>query len=490
MSQEFSFGTVESGPEKGDRKKEVASRGFASNFGVAFAANFGAMGMMAGLTLVLPKFLDEVNYGYWQLSVFYCLYAGYLTFGIAEGLYLRFGGRTFEDLDPKLVASHLVALQALLSGTAVGTVAATVFFVSDEARRAVIYVTVAATFFYLSRSFFTTVLQAVGRLDVYARSLLLERVLLIVACGILLAMGEREFLPFILADLATKAIGFLYTICVARHVAFRGLLPWLDAFREILTSFRGGIFVIVASISAVLVTGVVRFQIEVGFGIVAFAHVAIAFSLANMFQSVIASASMAAFPALKSMQQERYSYVYCSSHRLISPFLLLLLMAFLPLAWLLEWWLPSYEASVTYLAAMFPMVIFETKSRVLATPMLNALRREKLTTIVNLFVLLLAFFLTWYTVYVQEDILLATLSVTVLLAIRSLLLEFSVARVLGTRIPSSFLVDLVTVALFIWLFCFDMTFQWQVIFFGALLLWSLITGARSVRDFRSLGGGK
>lgn len=139
---------------------------------------------------------------------------------------------------------------------------------------------------------------------------------------------------------------------------------------------------------------------------------------------------------------------------------------------------------------MFPMVIFETKSRVLATPMLNALRREKLTTIVNLFVLLLAFFLTWYTVYVQEDILLATLSVTVLLAIRSLLLEFSVARVLGTRIPSSFLVDLVTVALFIWLFCFDLTFQWQVIFCGALLLWSLITGARSVRDFRSLGGGK
>ena len=69
------------------------------------------------VTLVVPKLIGIEEYGYWQLYLFYSSYIGFLHFGWNDGIYLKYGGKEYNDLDKRLFFSQfymLVSLQLLL----------------------------------------------------------------------------------------------------------------------------------------------------------------------------------------------------------------------------------------------------------------------------------------------------------------------------------------------------------------------------------------
>ena len=51
------------------------------------------------LVLFVPKILGVKEYSYWQLYLFYASYVGFFHFGWADGVYLKFGGKKYEELD-------------------------------------------------------------------------------------------------------------------------------------------------------------------------------------------------------------------------------------------------------------------------------------------------------------------------------------------------------------------------------------------------------
>lgn len=51
------------------------------------------------LVFIVPKALGVREYSYWQLYTFYVTYTGFFHFGWADGIYLKFGGKKYEELD-------------------------------------------------------------------------------------------------------------------------------------------------------------------------------------------------------------------------------------------------------------------------------------------------------------------------------------------------------------------------------------------------------
>ena len=75
--------------------------------------------------LVVPKFIDEYQYAYWQTYALYVSYVGLLHFGIIDGLVLRYSQFDYDQLDRKTVRGQFnilfftdVALAVLASGYA------------------------------------------------------------------------------------------------------------------------------------------------------------------------------------------------------------------------------------------------------------------------------------------------------------------------------------------------------------------------------------
>lgn len=71
------------------------------NFSYTLTSNIIAFLISALVTFIVPKVLGVENYSYFQLYLFYVSYTGFLHFGWADGIYLRYGGKYYEELDRK-----------------------------------------------------------------------------------------------------------------------------------------------------------------------------------------------------------------------------------------------------------------------------------------------------------------------------------------------------------------------------------------------------
>lgn len=72
---------------------------FIKNLFAAFLAQGISLLVSVFMSFIIPKILGVTQYSYWQLFIFYSGYVGFFHFGFNDGLYLRLGGKKFEELD-------------------------------------------------------------------------------------------------------------------------------------------------------------------------------------------------------------------------------------------------------------------------------------------------------------------------------------------------------------------------------------------------------
>lgn len=62
------------------------------------------------LSFILPKVLGVAEFGYWQLYMFYSLYTMIFQLGLADGIYLRIGGKKYEEINLSILKSQYIIL--------------------------------------------------------------------------------------------------------------------------------------------------------------------------------------------------------------------------------------------------------------------------------------------------------------------------------------------------------------------------------------------
>ena len=85
------------------------------------------------LTLVVPKILGVEDYSYWQLFIFYSIYVGFFHFGLNDGIYLKYGGKDYDEVNHRLIGGQfgiLIITQVILA--AILTVFVNVYIIDDR----------------------------------------------------------------------------------------------------------------------------------------------------------------------------------------------------------------------------------------------------------------------------------------------------------------------------------------------------------------------
>nr|WP_318753425.1 hypothetical protein [Globicatella sp. PHS-GS-PNBC-21-1553] len=70
-----------------------------TNFSFVIISNLTNLLISSLAILIIPKVIGVREYGYWQLYAFYISYAGFFHLGWPDGIYLRYGGVEYENLD-------------------------------------------------------------------------------------------------------------------------------------------------------------------------------------------------------------------------------------------------------------------------------------------------------------------------------------------------------------------------------------------------------
>ena len=398
--------------------------GFISNIFNSMTVNASRIIITFVLTLVLPKFLGEADYSYWQLYLFYFTYLAYTSLGWCEGTYLKYGGDEYHSLPAKKMAGQFwtLAIYELFVNLVFSLV---VFvFVQDRIKVIILILAACSAILDILRYYLQMVLQATNQIKGYARIATCERVLFLLFSLLFLGLHKFEFVYFIYAELLARFLSLLLALASCKGIVF--VQP--ESIREIMTESKelisSGYKLLLAGVAGQLIVGTVRFAVEHKWGNLVFGKVSLALSMVNMIITFITAVSVVIFPMLKRMSEDKLMKVYKIIREVITTLLLCVLLMYIPMKAVLQIWLPQYEVSFKYLALLLPVCIYETRFTVLLSTYFKALRKERIQLKSNLTSMLISIGATMIVVYGVQNLDLAIVLIVVLMAFKSHYAEF------------------------------------------------------------------
>lgn len=167
---------------------------FIKNVVFAVGANMSQIMTTMVLTMIMPKIMTVQAYSYWQLYHFYTTYLQYSSLGWCEGLYIKYGGADYHELDRGALSSQVrgIVLHELIFAALFLCVVLPQ--VKGDLDRYVI-LTGAAAYMVLrvTRFQLQTILQASNRIVEYARAYSGERILFLILSAVCIIIGKKLF---------------------------------------------------------------------------------------------------------------------------------------------------------------------------------------------------------------------------------------------------------------------------------------------------------
>jgi O-antigen/teichoic acid export membrane protein len=462
---------------------------FIKNMSYTISSNLISLIVSTLVILIIPKLIGVEEYGYWQLYIFYSSYVGFLHFGWNDGIYLRFGGEEYKNLDKRLFNSQFIEL--LVSQVSIGIIIWlwSIIFVTDFNREFILQMVAIAIVLVNTRLMFFYILQATNRIQEFARLTMLDRIIYIMLIAIFLLFGIRDFKLLIFADLVGKFISLLFATLICKDIVFVRINGFYLTISEITKNINVGIKLMFANVASMLIIGIVRFGIERAWDVTTFGKVSLTLSISSMMMIFINAVGIIMFPILRRTNEEKLASIYTTMRDFLMVLLLGILIVYYPLKSVMAAWLPQYSESLLYMALVFPMFIYEGKMALLINTYLKTLRKEKVMLRINLISMFLSIFMTYISTQIFVNLNVAILSIVILLALRSAIAERYLAKELNIKVKKDVFLEMFLTLVFILTGWFVNSWMTMLIY-GIFYLFYLIIKKKdltgTIRNIKSL----
>lgn len=435
---------------------QITNKSIAKNITLSIVVQVISVIVGFVMNLIVPKFIDEYQYSYWQTFLLYTQYIGILHFGLLDGIVLRYSQYDYNELDKKIVRSQYRVIISIDAIVAVGMLAVAFLFLSGFNRVLCIllaFVMLAEiTYNYVSFTF-----QITNRIGKYALYIIVYRC--VYCCLVLLCLVfkfEQYYwycIVYIAADvIGIVAIGMKYS----RELFFGKLLAVSDLISELKTTLSAGIWLMIASYSANLVIGFGKMIVQWHWDTLTFGKISLAYSLTNFVLQFVTAISVVLFPSLKRIDPQKLPAMYMTIRNSISPLLIFALICYYPGSFVLDLWLPKYAASLVYLGILMPIIVYTSKVSLLTNNYLKAYRKERVLLVINIATVVFSLVTFLFIAYVVNNLNALLIAVVGAIMIRSIVSEIVVMRIIEIRMVGDFILEFAMTAVFIIsTVCFD-----------------------------------
>lgn len=429
--------------------KRISTKKFAANILISIVAQIISLAVGFIIGLVVPRFIDEFSYAYWQTYLLYVGYVGVLHFGLLDGIVLRYGAYDFNELDRFKLRSQFKILLIITSAFAALLIAVSLT-VFDQTNK-LIFAFVAISIILKNVSTYNTyILQITNRINNYVVTTLSQRVTYGLVIVLLLVCRVQDFYWFCLADIFGDCIAIIFGVSFNRGRFYLGSSVQLSgALSELKLNISSGIILMLSNWSSILLMGGARMFIEWRWDELVFGKVSFAFSLTNLFLTFVTAVSVVLFPSLKRIDESELPKMYKNIRELISPILFFAMLFYFPGCWIIERWLPAYSVSLEYLAILLPIIVYSSKVTLLTNNYLKVYRKEKSMLLVNAVSVAVGIILFSVCAYLINNLIALLISAVIVVFFNSVLSEIVVMRIINVRIVKDFIFEAVLVIGFI-----------------------------------------
>ena len=452
-----------------------------ANFSYVVLSNLLTVIVSSLVVLILPKIMGVEEYGYWQLYIFYLSYAGFVHLGWVDGIYLRYGGLEYADLDKEKFFSQFLMLLIYLTGIGILFLLGISAFIRDDSSRFVFTLLVYTMLVTNLRFLFVYVLQMTNRLKESSYVVSGDRLLYLLLLLVFIFVGFRDFKIMVYADLIGRVVSLFYAMYLCRDMALRPLNQFKLDIRETVCNIAVGINLMLSNVASMLIIGTVRMGIQKVWNIATFGKVSLTLSISNLLMTFINAIGLVIFPILKRTDESKLPKIYNQLRNVLMVVMFGVLLLYYPLKIALDSWLPAYRESLIFMALVFPMSVYEGKMALLINTYLKALRMERQIFKVNVIAMLLSFATTLIFAVFLRNLNATVLSIVLLLATRSILAELILAKRMQIEVVKDIWVELLMTLVFI-------ASNWFLSVYLAAAAYGFVYLTYSIFKFQSLKG--
>lgn len=422
------------------------------NFVYAFGSNIITLIVSVIVTLILPKAISVNEYALIQLYTFYSVYIGVFGFGLPEGMLINYAGTDYSRVDKSLLGKQVQLLTALECVLVIIGMLGCIMCIKDPDKRIVFSLCTISFLAIIPRLLILNVLQATSRFKEYAKAIVIEKSAYLIISVVLILMGVSRFYWYVVAIIIGYILSTIY--CVYQTIDLFQCLEKISllerrVIKECLLNMRVGIKILFATLSSSLVVGIVRIGIEVEWDVETFGKLSLTISIANLLMVFVSAVATIMLPTLRKTDVSIYEKVYNVSRCCIMTALLSALLAYYPIKELLSAWLPEYSESLRYMALLFPMCVYSSKSSMLIEPYLKNFHKEKWLLLINVMTVLLSAITTFLTTFWLHNLDLAVVSIVFLLAFRCVFAELMLSKVMDINVKTDIVLELCLTIIFI-----------------------------------------
>lgn len=464
--------------------EEITNRKMVKNVSLVLIVQIISSLVSFIIGFIVPKFISELTYSWWQIFMLYVNYSALFHFGILDGIILRYSQFNYDDLNHKEIRSQFVFMNLieLIIGIIVFGV---VLFLDFESKFLVLLICVGIILKNLFR-YTNYTFQTTNSIREYSISILIERITYVVMTIILLLLKNDQYEFFCVANLLGCIFGLIYGIIKRPKLYFGKFENLSSTAKNTFKTLSMGLCVTLAVFcSSFLVTGA-KMIIQWKWDKLTFGQVSFSMSVMNIFLTFISAASIALFPSMKRMNKERYPDLYKQIRDVACIIMFIGILFYFPIKKLLLLWIPNYAEGLSYVGLILPSVIFSSKVNLLTNTYLKAYQRERTLLIINIFSVLIGIILFVLCGYVFKSLILMFICVDIVTLLNSIISEIVVSKLISKSFIKDIIADLaMAIAFFTIVYYLD---SWTSLFtYLSILIVYLIFHRESLKNlFRTI----
>ena len=397
------------------------------NFSYVFLSQGFSLILSISMSFIIPKIVGIEEFGYWQFFLFLSSYVGFFHLGLLDGIYLRYGGKSFSDVNNILLHSQFRILFVLQLIVGLFVTLFALFYSIDPQKKSILIF--ASVYLILSNlsTFFGTVFQAFNKMKLFSISAVIDKVVFLIFLFFLFSFKVKNSEYYIFFYVVARLFGLVYSIYHGKVILFARALDFKKSLIEFKENISAGSLLMLSNIAGMLILGVGRYLIEKTWGIVIFGKISLSLSLTAFFLLFISQVSIVLFPLLIQRGIEQQKKVYVIGLDFLNIILNGVFLFFPIVALFIKIWLPTYMESIYYFVLLLPLCLFDGKMQILFSTYMKILRKEKLLLLFNAISLLIVSLLSLAGV-LMNNLHFVIFSMTMAVAIRSIIVELYLSK--------------------------------------------------------------
>lgn len=444
------------------------------NIGISIFVQIVSLLTSFVVSLIVPKYIDILDYSHWQTYVLYSSYVSIFQFGLIDGFILKYSKYNYEELNKEELRSQLQIFLVFLTSISLITGFVSLLFLEGITKILGVLLAVSIVlknhFWYSS-----TIFQITYRIDKYSKITILQRASYLIGVIILLAVGVKEFFWYCIADIIGDLLSGILAVKYNRELFFGRIKNVKKSLNDIWDNLKCGIVLLLANYSTSLIIGAAKILVKFRWDDIVFGKVSFGFSLTNLFLTFITAISVVLFPSLKRIDENKLPTMY-SKIRTLSTIVMFIALAFYyPIALVINAWIPKYAESISYMLYLLPIVAFVTRTNLLTNNYLKIFRREKQMFAVNVIFALIGIGIYSLCAFVFNNLIGILISVVVIEIFKFFVSEIVVCKDIKCKYIINVLGEIVLVIVFYFAMIYLQPLPATLVYLSSVLLYGLFS---------------